>query len=128
MTKMWGVKDPTGMILLANISDDFVKLAFRDQMQHLTGVCRSWEQLEQKGYKLVEVEVMGDELEALRDKMHEIRTWVNAYPLDIFPEPDFEKAHKVLRQNGMSLDAISASNMRHVLDGIKKIIEEVWDD
>lgn len=62
-------------------------------------------------------------LEKLQDKMHKIITWINAYPLDIFPEPDLKKAHKILKQHGMTLDAISASNMRHVLNGIKNIIE-----
>jgi len=63
------------------------------------------------------------ELEELQDKMHKIKTWINAYPLSVFPEPDFKKAHKVLKQHGMTLDSISASNMRHVLNGIKEIIE-----
>jgi len=63
------------------------------------------------------------ELEELQDKMRKIKTWINAYPLSVFPEPDFKKAHKVLKQHGMTLDAISASNMRHVLNGIKEIIE-----
>lgn len=65
-----------------------------------------------------------DELEDLREKMHKIKAWIVAYPLNIFPEPDFEKAHKVLKQHGMTLDAIAASSMRHVLKGIKDIMEE----
>jgi len=63
------------------------------------------------------------ELEDLQAKMYRIRTWIDAYPVKIFSEPDFEKAHKVLTENGMTLDSIAASNMRHVLDGIKKIID-----
>lgn len=63
------------------------------------------------------------ELEDLKEKIHKIKTWINAYPLEIFPEPDFKKAALVLKQNGMTLDSISASNMRHVLEGIKGIIE-----
>lgn len=38
-----------------------------------------------------------------------------------FPEPDFEKAARLLRDGGMTLDAISASNMRHVVEGVGKI-------
>ena len=64
-----------------------------------------------------------NKLEALQEKLHKIKTWIEAYPLEVFPEPDFKKAHEVLQQHGMSLDAISASNMRHVLKGIKEIIE-----
>lgn len=63
------------------------------------------------------------ELETLQEKLHKIKTWIDAYPLEVFPEPDFKKAHEVLRQHDISLDAISASNMRHVLNGIKDIIE-----
>jgi hypothetical protein len=58
------------------------------------------------------------------EKLHRIRQWCNAYPLDIFPEPDLAKAAALLEAGGMTLDAISASNMRHVLDGIRKIIDE----
>ena len=61
-------------------------------------------------------------IESQEDVLHEINSWCSAYPLKIFPEPDFKKAHEVLKANGMTIDAISASNMRHVLDGIKKII------
>jgi hypothetical protein len=42
----------------------------------------------------------------------------------VFPEPDWAKAARVLKENGMTLDAISASNMRHVLDGVRRIIRE----
>ena len=59
----------------------------------------------------------------IQDKLHQIKMWIDAYPLKIFPEPDFEKAAKVLKDNGMTLDAISASNTRHVLNGIRDIIE-----
>ena len=58
-----------------------------------------------------------------REKLAAIRKWCDAYPLKIFPEPDFEVARQLLEAGGMTLDAISASNMRHVLDGIRKIID-----
>jgi hypothetical protein len=41
--------------------------------------------------------------------------WMQAYPLDIFPLPDFVRAHAVLKEAGISLDCISAANFRHVL-------------
>jgi hypothetical protein len=72
------------------------------------------------------------EIARLKTQIDEVLNWCEAYPLDIFPEPDFKKAAKVLKENGMTLDAISASNMRHVLDGIKRILalpeSEVSDD
>lgn len=53
-----------------------------------------------------------------------IKAWSKAYPLSIFPEPDFKKAHEVLQANGMTLDAISASNMRHVITQIQSMIDD----
>lgn len=60
----------------------------------------------------------------LKDKLGRILKWVQAYPLQVFPEPDLKAAAKVLKENGLSLDQISASSMRHVLNGIKPIIKE----
>jgi hypothetical protein len=51
-----------------------------------------------------------------------IREWSKAYPLDVFPEPDMKKAAKALKAVGLTLDAVSASNMRHV---ITRLMEDV---
>ncbi len=65
------------------------------------------------------------ENESLNDKLIKIDNWCWAYPLEIFPEPvDLKKAAKILKENNMTLDAISASNFRHVLDGVKAIVDE----
>ena len=64
------------------------------------------------------------ELEELESKLKKIDDWCSAYPFEAYPEPDFRQAIKVLKENGMSLGAISASNFRHVLDGVKAIIDE----
>ena len=47
--------------------------------------------------------------------------WADAYPLSVFSEPDFKQAATVLKAAGMALDAISASNFRHCLKGVKEI-------
>jgi hypothetical protein len=44
----------------------------------------------------------------------EFQGWLDAYPLTMFPEPDLKRAAEVLKAAGMTLDSISASNMRHV--------------
>lgn len=67
---------------------------------------------------------VADRLTAAEGFMEEIVSWSKAYPLEVFPKPDFKKAHKVLMANGISLDAISAANMRHVVDGVGKIAEQ----
>jgi hypothetical protein len=64
------------------------------------------------------------EIERLTNTLAQIQAWCDAYPLKMFPQPDFAKAARVLKENGMTLDAISASSMRHVLDGIRRIIRE----
>jgi len=63
------------------------------------------------------------EAERLQDKLNQIDNWCKAYPIEQFPEPDFKEVQKVLKANGMTLGSVSASNYRHVLDGIMKIVE-----
>lgn len=62
-----------------------------------------------------------DSEQVLEDALQQIEAWSRAYPLKVFPEPDFEKAAKVLKDAGMTLDAISASNMRHVVTEVGNI-------
>lgn len=62
-----------------------------------------------EGYVMVSDEVMD-----------RIKSWSEAYPLSVFPEPDFKKARKLLEAGDMTIDSVSASNMRHV-------ITKVWD-
>jgi hypothetical protein len=62
------------------------------------------------------------ENERMRNALQKIADWQNAYPIETFQEPDLKRAHEVLKEAGMGLDGISASNMRHVLIGIKEIV------
>jgi hypothetical protein len=64
-----------------------------------------------------------DELEDLRDRLRRIREWCDAYPLEVFPEPNLRRARMVLEDHGITLDSISAQAMRHVLNGVRKIID-----
>ena len=67
-------------------------------------------------------------LEAENDKFEgallRIDTWAKAYPLDVFLKPDLKQAAKVLKAAGMTLDAIEADAMRHVIDGVKDITKQ----
>ena len=65
-----------------------------------------------------------ERIKELEDALTRIDTWAKAYPLDIFPKPDLKQVAKVLKAAGMTLDAISADAMRHVLDGVKDITEQ----
>ena len=62
-----------------------------------------------------------DRIETLEDALDKIKQWSEAYPIDIFKEPDLEKAHRVLTENGMTLGGISAHVARHVVKGVGDI-------
>jgi hypothetical protein len=53
-----------------------------------------------------------------------IEQWSQAYPLEVFPEPDLSLARRGLEAVGITMDAVSASNMRHVVEGVGKIARD----
>jgi hypothetical protein len=65
-----------------------------------------------------------DRIQKLKEALERIEQWSRAYPLDIFQEPDLKKARQLLEAGGMTLDAISAYCMRHVVEGVGKIARE----
>ena len=74
----------------------------------------SWGEFQRQGKMLAEAQ----------EKLYRIEQWCDAYPVDIFPEPDWKRVRALLEAGGMTLDSVSASNMRHVLKGIRKIIND----
>jgi len=62
-----------------------------------------------------------DEVVRLRVALEEIEGWSRAYPLEVFPSPDYKRARELLEAGGMTLDAISADCMRHAVEGVGKI-------
>lgn len=60
-------------------------------------------------------------IDELEEALHSITEWVDAYPTDIFPEPDWNKARDVLKVADISLDAITAGVQRRMLFRIKEI-------
>jgi hypothetical protein len=60
----------------------------------------------------------------LRDALQQIEAWSRAYPLKVFPEPDMTRVRELLEAGGITLDAVSASNMRHVIEGVGKIASD----
>jgi hypothetical protein len=67
---------------------------------------------------------MTDREERLEDALQQIAHWADAYPLDVFPIPDWQRAREVLEANGMTLDAISAGCMRLIILGVGKIARD----
>jgi hypothetical protein len=62
-----------------------------------------------------------DRIEELEDALRRIYDWSRAYPIAVFPEPDWNKARVLLEAGGMTLDSIRASNMRLVMKGFGEI-------
>lgn len=65
-----------------------------------------------------------DRIDELEEALHKIAQWSDAYPLSVFPEPDWKKVRDLLEAGGITLDSVSASNMRHVVEGVGKIAKE----
>jgi len=60
-------------------------------------------------------------VERMREALDSIVSWANAYPTDVFPEPDLIKARALLEAGGITLDSVSAGCMRHVVEEAAKI-------
>ena len=59
---------------------------------------------------------------ALEAQLTRIKEWCDAYPLEQFPEPDMQRF--LIALGPQLLSELSAHNYRHVLNGIKAIIDE----
>ena len=69
--------------------------------------------------------------EELEDALRRIVQWADAYPAPMFHEPtaeEFERAHRLLKMNGMTLDAFSAAMGRHCLKGVAVIARDALSD
>lgn len=71
-----------------------------------------------------EYDKLKSENEKLREALHLLNNWVKAYPADVFPEPDLELARKLLTDGGVSYGDLNAYSMRHVINGVARIIDE----
>jgi hypothetical protein len=65
-----------------------------------------------------------ERIDELIEALQRIVQWSEAYPIDIFPEPDLKKARELLAAGGITLDAVSAHAMRHVIEGVGKIARD----
>lgn len=79
---------------------------------------------EEPVYSTEHVHKLEERLDRCETALHSIKNWSDAYPLDIFPEPDFKKVREALEAAGLTLDSVSASNMRHVVEGVGKIARD----
>lgn len=72
-------------------------------------------------YLQARIDALETDRDRMRDALERIYLWSKAYPTQVFPEPDFKRAAALLSAGGMSLDVVSASNMRHATKGVGKI-------
>ena len=97
-------------------------------MADLTEMIEKWKDKAvdlREAEKLIDLLILENEtLSKHEDSVTKIVQWCKAYPVKMFPEPDLKKAAKVLKENDMTLDAISASNFRFLLGRIQEIINE----
>ena len=70
------------------------------------------------------IDKLYSEVGRLNDVIGLLRNWVKAYPLDMFPEPDLKLARKLLEDGGVNYSALNVYSMRHVINGVGKIIDE----
>jgi hypothetical protein len=68
-----------------------------------------------------EAEALQAKLDQCEEALHQIDSWSRAYPLRIFPEPDLKRVRELLEAGGITLDSVSASCMRHCVEGVGKI-------
>ncbi len=61
------------------------------------------------------------------DVLEKLKNWADAYPVEMFPEvlrQEWQQANEVLAQAGLSMTRMSASNMRHIISGVRKLVDE----
>lgn len=101
-----------GLELLIPAADEIERLT-----QCLATANANHERFEREWY------LRGDEIERHEEAFHRIKQWAEAYPLDVFPEPDLKRSAQVLKDAGLSLDRISAKAMRHVITQVQAIVD-----
>lgn len=104
---------------LYNMDDDQVSYQMADEViEDQKAVCEAAEAISALSQEVGELSTKAD---CYEEALQQIDQWSRAYPRSVFPKPDFVKARYALEAAGMTLDAISADNMRHVVEGVGEI-------
>lgn len=74
------------------------------------------------------MEESADLIDRMREGLQQIVSWSEAYPLQVFPEPDLKKVRALLMAGGISLDSVSAHAMRAVVSGVGQIARKALGD
>jgi PHD/YefM family antitoxin component YafN of YafNO toxin-antitoxin module len=86
------------------------------EIEHLREEVATWRDLRA---------ALAAEIERLTEAHEQIVEWSHAYPLAIF---HLKRTHELLKAGGMTLDAISAEAMRHVIEQVAKISRAALDE
>jgi hypothetical protein len=73
---------------------------------------------------LLDTEEDEHRVEIYEEALYKIVHSADAYPLDVFPEPDFDRARGLLEAGGITLDAVYADAMRRATVGAGAIARE----
>ena len=90
--------------------------------EYSQGVCQDGAAILKNGVQLTMEEIL-TELRDNQEKIHQIKLLSDAYPESVFGEPNWKEVRHWLSLGGISVDSVSASNMRVVANNIKEILE-----
>jgi DNA repair ATPase RecN len=76
--------------------------------------------------QLAECQKDAERLELLEETLDKVNNWCKAYPIEICDEPNFEEVKEKL--GSTLLTQVSFSNMRHITNGISKIIDQAMSE
>jgi len=96
-----------------------------DDMQDDVGWTQYKMLLDDYGHVADALEQAQDRIYAIEDSLQQVVNWANAYPLKVFPEPNWKEVDRML--GSKILSRVSASNMRHVVEGVGKIAAEALE-
>lgn len=74
--------------------------------------------------KTEDITKLEDKFEDVQILLERMQQWCDAYPLDMFPEPDLKLARALLAAGGITLDSVTVYAMRHVVNGMRGYVEE----
>lgn len=57
------------------------------------------------------------------DALRRVSEWAAAYPADVFPEVDLEKAKAALEAAGIDYSALHGTWARHIMNGVAGIVD-----
>ena len=85
---------------------------------YAAGATDDMNQIVQMGMAHEEFQAKAD---ALADDMEKVKQWAEAYPEDVFPEPDLKLADRVLKDAGISMTGMNGTFARHLMKGVGEI-------